>query len=86
MFSDLIKAILFLLVTLSLMQCNAPEQDKLFRMMPSSETHINFNNKLTENDSVNFLMNQYIYIGAGVGAGDFNNDGLQDLFFCRWPG
>ncbi|MDB5277092.1 MAG: hypothetical protein JWR61_2047 [Ferruginibacter sp.] len=56
--------------------------DMHFTLLKSSHTNIDFNNKLTENDAVNFLIDQYIYIGAGVGAGDFNNDGLQDLFFA----
>jgi enediyne biosynthesis protein E4 len=53
-----------------------------FTLLPSSKTNIDFNNKLTENDSVNFLTNQYVYIGSGVGVADFNNDGLQDVFFA----
>ncbi|MEI2748233.1 MAG: VCBS repeat-containing protein [Ferruginibacter sp.] len=28
----------------------------------------------------------YFYNGAGVGAGDFNNDGLVDLFFASNQG
>ncbi len=28
------------------------------------------------------LKYMYFYNGAGVGAGDFNNDGLIDLFFA----
>ncbi|MEJ7589723.1 MAG: CRTAC1 family protein, partial [Ferruginibacter sp.] len=52
-----------------------------FVLLDKSETNIDFNNRITENDSVNFLTNQYIYIGSGVGIGDFNNDGLQDIFF-----
>lgn len=58
------------------------DKDFHFTLLPSSETNIHFNNQLTENDSANFLTNQYIYIGSGVGAADFNNDGLQDLFFA----
>ncbi len=50
--------------------------------MDKSHTGIDFNNKVTESDSVNFYTNEYMYIGAGVAVGDFNNDGLQDVFFC----
>ena len=52
-----------------------------FSLLRENKTNIDFNNKLTESDSVNFLINQYIYIGSGVGIGDFNKDGLQDIFF-----
>jgi len=50
--------------------------------MKADETNINFNNEITESDSVNVFKNEYMYNGAGVGVGDFNNDGLQDLFFA----
>lgn len=53
----------------------------LFRNLPSSKTGITFNNLITENDSLNPLTELNIYNGGGVGAGDFNNDGLQDLYF-----
>jgi hypothetical protein len=31
--------------------------------------------------SINPIDNAYIYNGGGVGVGDFNNDGLPDLYF-----
>ena len=51
-----------------------------FTLMNSSETNIDFNNKITESDSVNVYDNEYMYNGSGAGIGDFNNDGLPDIF------
>ncbi|MGI4729282.1 MAG: VCBS repeat-containing protein, partial [Janthinobacterium lividum] len=42
---------------------------------------IHFNNLITENDSINPLDLVNIYNGGGVGIGDFNNDGLPDIYF-----
>jgi enediyne biosynthesis protein E4 len=53
-----------------------------FTELPSSQTGISFNNAIIENDSVNLLVNEYTYMGSGVGVGDFNNDGLPDVFFA----
>ena len=38
-------------------------------------------NKIDENDSIHIFKYEYLYNGNGVGVGDFNNDGLPDLFF-----
>lgn len=54
---------------------------KLFERLPSSTTGIHFLNEITETDSVNVLDLSNIYNGGGVGIGDFNNDGLQDIYF-----
>ena len=52
-----------------------------FTLMNPDKTQIHFNNKITESDSINVFENEYMYNGSGVGIGDFNNDGLQDIFF-----
>ena len=53
----------------------------LFRLLPGSKTGVLFNNTIVENDTFNILTHEYIYNGGGVGIADFNNDGLQDIFF-----
>ena len=49
--------------------------------MPSSETGISFSNRLTENEEFNIIEYLYFNNGAGVAAGDINNDDLIDLYF-----
>src|SRR5215211_8063992 len=53
----------------------------LFKLTDSSKTGITFNNKIIETDSLNPIDVTNIYNGGGVGVGDFNNDGLQDIYF-----
>ncbi len=53
----------------------------LFEAISSDHSNIHFVNQITENDSINPLDMTNIYNGGGVGVGDFNNDGLQDLYF-----
>ncbi len=65
---------------LSIAGCKS-KQSTLFIEVTSSESGIHFNNQIKENDSVNPLDVENMYNGGGVGVGDFNNDGLQDLYF-----
>lgn len=85
-FGSLKKSIVALLLLSFFFNCNSKKKftDPVFHftLLDKSQTNIDFNNRLTESDSVNFLSNQYIYIGSGTGVGDFNNDGLQDIFFA----
>ena len=55
--------------------------ETLFRLLPAEKTNVTFNNIIEENDTFNILTHEYIYNGGGVGIADFNNDGLQDIFF-----
>jgi hypothetical protein len=54
---------------------------KLFKKVASSHSGIHFNNAIVDNDSLNVLDVENIYNGGGVGIADFNNDGLQDIYF-----
>ncbi|GHB82322.1 hypothetical protein GCM10007390_41800 [Persicitalea jodogahamensis] len=54
----------------------------LFRRLPASQTGIAFANQLTESDTLNILNQANIYNGGGVGIGDFNKDGLMDVYLA----
>ncbi len=53
----------------------------LFERIPAATSGLTFANRITENDTFNILDFEYVYNGGGVGAGDFNGDGLTDLYF-----
>jgi len=60
----------------------AQKNGPLFKLLPSSQTGIDFKNQLFENDTLNILNQANIYNGGGVGVGDFNKDGLMDVYFA----
>jgi len=53
----------------------------LFELLPAEKTNVSFSNNIVEGLNTNVLMYEYFYNGAGVAAGDLNNDGLEDLVF-----
>src|SRR3954447_9031231 len=53
----------------------------LFEVLDSGRTGLDFTNKLSYNREFNLFKYIYFYNGSGIGAGDFNDDGLIDLFF-----
>ncbi len=70
----------FLLALIS--GCNSPiNETAIFEVLKADKTGLDFNNNLTYNKDFNLFKYIYFYNGSGVGAGDFNNDGLIDLFF-----
>ena len=58
-----------------------PRQDTLFVRLDASETGITFENKIQSATTDNILEYDYFYMGAGVAAADFDNDGYTDLYF-----
>jgi len=61
-------------------------ENGLFTRLTSFESGIHFSNDIQDTDSTNSLINEFGYMGGGVGIGDFNNDGLKDIFFYGQSG
>jgi hypothetical protein len=70
--------LLIILLALLAVSCKKPA---LFEQISSAHSGIDFNNLITESDTINPLDLVNIYNGGGVGVGDFNGDGLADLYF-----
>ena len=54
---------------------------QLFNNIAADYSGIEFANTIIDNDTFNVLDVENIYNGGGVGIADFNNDGLQDIYF-----
>lgn len=61
-------------------------ENAIFETLDEKRTGLDFVNKLTPTSEFNMFNYMYFYNGAGIGAGDFNNDGLIDLFFASNQG
>jgi enediyne biosynthesis protein E4 len=61
--------------------CYQNENKTLFKKINQEHHGIDFQNTIIETDSLNILTLEYIYNGGGVAIADFNQDGLNDLFF-----
>ncbi len=75
-FSQLLFAFFFMF------SCERGENHRFaFTALDQEHTGLHFQNNLINTDSLNFLDFIDFYNGSGIGAGDFNNDGLIDLYF-----
>lgn len=75
------KTWLFFGILISIFTNSCNNNQPLFRLIPSAESGVEFHNTLVPTDTLNVLKYEYFYNGASVSVGDFNNDGLSDLFF-----
>jgi hypothetical protein len=73
----------YLLITLLVNACNNVQDSSpaMFTLLPASQSGIRFNNTITEAADDSTLLLEFAYMGGGVGIGDFNNDGLKDIYF-----
>lgn len=71
---------------LLLAACQQKQKQPLLELVPPSASGLDFINQLEETDSMNIIQYLYFYNGGGVGVGDFNGDGLPDLFLTANQG
>ncbi len=76
------KRILYIIIIIiAISSCKNEPKDALFTKVSANTTGIDFRNLLKEDENFNIFKYHYFNNGGGVAAGDFNNDGLQDLVF-----
>jgi enediyne biosynthesis protein E4 len=90
MTKNLISVIIFFVLILINISCNSKKNsvvaDPLFQLLPSSQTGIDFNNKVVDTKDFNLFKYRNFYNGGGVAIGDVNNDGKPDIFFTSNQG
>lgn len=70
--------------SLFLASCGQKEKKPaLFQLLRKESTGLDFMNELHQSGEFNVFNYMYFFNGGGVGAGDFNNDGLVDLYFTN---
>lgn len=81
-----IMAALVLIAASLAFSCNrgasGSEPASLFTLLPGDRTGITFLNQVDYTEEYNTYTYRNFYNGAGVGLGDFNNDGFIDIYFC----
>jgi len=79
-----INSIIIILCLCILTCCNTKNDQPgnlLFTQMDSLVTGVSFNNIIIETENINPLQYESSYSGGGVAIGDFNQDGLDDIYF-----
>ncbi len=61
--------------------CRQHNPNTLFEFLPSNESHVKFKNTIDEAKMPGQALNEFAYMGGGVGILDVNNDGLKDILF-----
>src|SRR6187551_563465 len=76
------KNTIIILLIISATGCGNHNSSQPFTQLTSTQSGINFNNTIDETKMPGDALNEFAYMGGGVGIIDVNNDGLKDLFFC----
>ncbi len=80
------KYFLLYIIVMSACKPAVVKQPAMFEVLDSSRTGLFFSNKLKPTQAFNMFKYMYFYNGGGIGAGDFNNDGLMDVFMSANQG
>lgn len=70
----------FIGLCLLLTSFSCESSSAIFKQISASKSGIDFINQVSESDSFNLINYLYYYNGGGVAVGDFNVDGLPDVF------
>lgn len=78
------KTYLFQALCLIVIICNSCDNEEnhraLFELMNNKSIGVDFSNDLEYTEALNTYTYRNFYNGGGVGIGDFNNDGLKDVY------
>ena len=73
--------ILSIVILPVILGCNGTaDGGTLFKIVPPSESGLDFENTITETEDFSVLKYNNMYMGGGVAVGDIDNDGLADVF------
>ena len=75
------SSFVFFTAIILLASCVRKQKSTFFTQLSAVESGIFFSNDIHDSDSSHSFINEFGYMGGGVGIGDFNNDGLKDIFF-----
>jgi len=77
-----LQFLLFCLLLVCCASCKQVTPNNARFQLVDGDSGFSFENAITESNDLNAYHFLYIYNGSGVGIGDFNNDGLQDIFMA----
>ncbi|MBJ6367776.1 VCBS repeat-containing protein [Snuella sedimenti] len=66
--------------------CVSQNKTPIFTLVDQQHSGIDFQNEIEETLAFNYYQYMHMYMGSGVATGDFNNDGLPDIFFSSNTG